>query len=59
MTKQGKVLLAGFVLFSLLPIWRSGMRERMTLPQWIVNHTILGPPSEYVPEKYYKPRRLL
>ncbi|MFH1485761.1 MAG: hypothetical protein ABIH46_06800, partial [Chloroflexota bacterium] len=36
-----------------LPIFRSGMRGHLTLSQWIVNHTIFGPPVEYVPEEDY------
>jgi len=54
-TKNEKALLIGFVCFSLLPIWRSGLRENMSLPAWLINHTVFGPPSEYIPEKYYLP----
>lgn len=56
MTKGEKAVLAtGFIIFSLLPIWRSGLRENMILVEWIANHTVFGPPSEYIPPEYYLP----
>jgi len=58
MTKNEKVALGGVAVLSFLPIWRSGLRENMNLWQWIANHTIFGPPSEYVPEKYYLPSKI-
>ena len=57
MTKGEKTVLAGFAVLSLIPIWRSGLREDMNLWQWVANHTVFGPPSEYVPEKYYIPKK--
>lgn len=36
-----------------LPIFRSGGRTGLTFWGWIINHTILGPPVEYVPEEDY------
>lgn len=36
-----------------LPIFRSGGRTDLTFWGWIVNHTIFGPPVEYVPEEDY------
>ena len=44
---------AGFVFFFTAPIFRSGGRTDLTMFQWIVNHTIFGPPVEYVPEEDY------
>lgn len=39
--------------FSLLPIWKSGLREDMNLWQFIIGHTTMSPyPSLYVPEEY-------
>lgn len=52
--KQEKILVGAFAL-SLLPIWRSGLREGMDLWTWILNHTVFGPPSEYITPKYYLP----
>ncbi len=57
MTKGEKIALGGFIILSFLPIWRSGLRENMILWEWIVNHTIFGPPSEYIPEDYYLPKK--
>jgi len=57
MTKGEKIALIGFGVFSLLPIWRSGLREKMILWEWIANHTIFGPPSEYLPREYYLPEK--
>ncbi|GAJ04688.1 unnamed protein product, partial [marine sediment metagenome] len=36
-----------------LPIFRSGGRTGLSFWQWVVNHTIFGPPVEYVPEEDY------
>jgi len=39
--------------FSLLPIWRSGLREKMSLLEFIIGHTIWSPYDVlYVPEEY-------
>jgi len=56
MTKGGKVLMLGLLAFSLFPVWRSGIREDMNFWSWVGNHTIWGPPSEYVPAKWYIPK---
>lgn len=36
-----------------LPIFRSGGRTGLTFVGWIINHTVFGPPVEYVPEESY------
>lgn len=36
-----------------VPIFRSGGRTGLTFVGWIINHTIWGPPVEYVPEEDY------
>lgn len=41
----------GFATF--LPVFRSGGRTGLSLWGWIINHTIWGPPVEYVPEEDY------
>lgn len=45
------VLLAGL---SFVPIWRSGGRDNLTFWGWVINHTIWGPPVEYIPEEDYE-----
>lgn len=55
MTRGQKTFLVVLGAASLAPIWRSGLREDMNFWEWIINHTIFGPPSEYVPEQYYLP----
>lgn len=37
-----------------IPIFRSGGRTHLTFWQWVWNHTIFGPPIEYVPEEDYR-----
>lgn len=50
-----KTLLTVAVIASLaVPIFRSGGRTHLTFWQWVVNHTIFGPPVEYVPEEDYQ-----
>ena len=36
-----------------LPIFRSGGRQGLSFWAWVWNHTIFGPPVEYVPEEDY------
>ncbi len=54
MNQETKSLLVAGGIASLLPIWRSGGRGNMNLWGWIWNHTIFGPPVEYVPEEDYE-----
>ena len=50
---QGIPAIAAIVFFT-LPIFRSGGRGNLTGWEWVVNHTIFGPPVEYVPEEDYQ-----
>ena len=43
----------GCVGFFTVPVFRSGGRTDLTGFQWLINHTIFGPPVEYVPEEDY------
>ena len=36
-----------------VPVFRSGGRTGLTFYGWLVNHTVFGPPVEYVPEEDY------
>lgn len=45
----GALILSAFTV----PIFRSGGRTGLTFVGWVVNHTIFGPPIEYVPEEDY------
>lgn len=51
----GKALLLTFLVVEsfTLPVFRSGGRTGLTFWGWIFNHTIFGPPVEYVPEEDY------
>lgn len=50
-----KLLLGLVVIESFtLPIFRSGGRTELSFWQWVKNHTIFGPPVEYVPEEDYR-----
>ena len=43
----------GLLAFSLLPLWSSGLRDRMSLLEFIVGHTIFSTyEALYVPEEY-------
>jgi hypothetical protein len=53
LTNQQKVII-GLGAASLLPIFRSGLVTHMNFWQWVYNHTIWGPPVEYIPEEDYK-----
>ena len=48
-------LLTGLVVVEsfALPIFRSGGRTGLSFWQWVVNHTVFGPPVEYVPSESY------
>jgi len=45
----GALILGAFTV----PIFRSGGRTGLTFVGWVVNHTIFGPPVEFVPEEDY------
>lgn len=43
----------GLLAFSLLPVWRSGLRDKMNLWEFIIGHTTFSPYEVlYVPEEY-------
>ena len=50
-----KALLVTFLIVEsfTLPIFRSGGRTGLSFWAWIWNHTVFGPPVEYVPEEDY------
>lgn len=45
-------IIATEVIFG-LPLFRSGGRTGLSFWQWVINHSIFGPPVEYVPEEDY------
>ncbi len=45
---------AALVFAFTVPIFRSGLKDRLTLFQWLINHTIWGQPVEYIPEEDYQ-----
>lgn len=53
LTHKQKAILIGIGLASLLPIWRSGNRTGLSFWGFVINHTVLGPPVEYVPREDY------
>jgi len=42
-----------FVMAFTWPVFRSGGRTNLSMVQWVINHTVFGPPVEYVPEEDY------
>jgi hypothetical protein len=53
MHKAEKLIISSLVIASFIPVFRSGGRTHLTFWGWIWNHTIFGPPVEYVPEEDY------
>lgn len=39
---------------SFLPVWRCGLRDKLTFWGWAKEHTIWGHPVEYIPEEDYR-----
>lgn len=52
-TNKQKTVLILVGIASFIPIWRSGGRKNLTFWQFVLNHTVMGPPVEYVPEEDY------
>jgi len=52
--KQKRVLMVVGISSSFLPVWRSGGRTELTFWEWVFNHTVWGPPVEYIPEEDYE-----
>lgn len=46
-------ILMVLLVASFLPVWRCGLRDRLTFWEWAREHTIWGHPVEYIPEEYY------
>ena len=42
------------LLCSLLPVFRSGLRDELNFWQWVKEHTVWGHPVTYIPEEYYE-----
>jgi hypothetical protein len=38
---------------SFIPVWRSGGRANLNLWEFVGNHTVFGPPVEYIPAEDY------
>lgn len=55
MENKNKRIVVILIAFSFLPIWTSGLRENMTLYEWVVNHTVFGAASEYLRPEHYLP----
>lgn len=54
METKDKALIGTLIVLSFtLPIFRSGGRTGLTFWGWIFNHSIFGPPVEYVPFEDY------
>ena len=41
------------LLASMLPVYRSGLHEGITLPEWAYHHTKWGPRVTHIPEEKY------
>ena len=52
-TTKALMIGLGVALATNIPVWRSGGRTGLTFWQFLFNHTIWGPPVEYIPEEDY------
>lgn len=50
MSKGAVLVILGAL--ALVPVWRCGLRENLSFYEFVVNHTVFGPPVEYIPEEY-------
>ena len=51
---QKVALVTGITAAFTLPLFRSGGRTGLTFFGWVINHSVLGPAVEYVPEESYR-----
>jgi hypothetical protein len=49
-----KDLLLLLLLFSFLPLFRCGLREKLNFWQWVYYHTTFAPKPQYIPEEDYQ-----
>ena len=54
MDNNSKMAALVVTTLTFLPFWRSGNRANLTFWGFLLNHTIYGPPVEYVPEEDYE-----
>ena len=47
-------ILLVLLILSFLPVWRCGLRDKLTFWEWAREHTIWGHPVEYIPEEDYE-----
>jgi len=50
---QKVALVTGIAAAFTLPLFRSGGRTGLTFFGWVLNHSVLGPAVEYIPEEDY------
>ena len=46
-------IVGGLLVLSVLPIWRSGLKDNLNFWQFLLNHTIWGDPVEFIPKEMY------
>jgi len=54
LSDPAKGLIAITAAATMIPIWRSGGRGNLTFWGWVWNHTVWGPPVEYIPAEDYE-----
>ena len=52
MSEKKAAMIIGLGFLGFLPFWRCGLRENLNFYEFVINHTIFGPPVEYIPEEY-------
>ena len=50
---KAAAVIVGLGVLGCLPVWSCGLRRRLTLWEFVLDHTIFGPSPEYVPEELY------
>jgi len=53
MSGTAVVVFLGLGVLGSMPVWSCGLRKRLTLWEFVLDHTVFGPDPEYVPEELY------
>jgi len=56
MNNTAKGLLLGGIIFSILPIWRSGEKYNLNLWQFMFEHSTFGPKRQYIEFRDFETR---
>jgi len=46
-------IILGLGILGSMPVWSCGLRKRLTLWEFVLDHIVFGPDPEYIPEELY------